>query len=467
MRAILSTLSCAVALLAQVDTGVVSGVVTDSSGAVVPGATVTITRLEINSTIALLTNESGFYSATALRPGRYEVSVTKKGFGSQRSQPFDVRLQDRAQRDFELDVAVNADAIEVSAVAPLLESETSSLGHVVEEKTVNELPLNGRNFIQLAILGAGTLPSTRSPERDNFISNGARALENSYLLDGVDNRNWIMGNVGSAQIVPPIIDTIQEFKVQTATFSAEFGQSAGGVVNVTTKSGTNSLHGDAFEFLRNSRMDATPFFEPAGEAKPLLIQNQFGATLGGPVIRNRTFFFGGWQSSREVNAAPQVASVPTLGMRQGTFSQAVRDPMTLVDFPDNTIPKERWDPVAAGLMQLYPLPNRPGEAGNFFYNPKERLNADSYDSRIDHRLSVKDFLFARASWNTGHNELPTTLPAPANGQGYVNLNGRSLMLSATRTISSSMLNELRFGAAYSDIREDLFGERLFDQYGIK
>ena len=467
MRAILAALSCGVALLAQIDTGVVSGIVTDRSGAVVPGAKILITRQETNSPIELLTNGAGFYAATALRPGRYEVSVGKESFRSQKRPPFDLRIQDRAQVDFQLEVVTDANAITVTAVTPLLESETSSLGHVVEEKVVNELPLNGRSFIQLGTLGAGTLPSTRTAERDNFISNGARALENSYLLDGIDNRNWIMGNTGSAQIVQPIIDAIQEFKVQTTNFSAEFGQAAGGVVNVTTKSGTNALHGDVFEFLRNSRMDATPFFQPAGQPNPLLIQNQFGATLGGPVIRNRTFFFAGWQSSREVNAAPQIGSVPTLDLRQGKFSRLVLDPVTQTPFPGNTVPKERWDPVAVGLLQLYPLPNLSGEAGNFFFNPKERVSSDSYDTRIDHRLSAKDSLFARASWSTGHNELPTKLPDPANGRGYVDLNGRSLILSATHTISPSKLNELRLGAVYTDIREDLFGERLFDQYGIK
>ena len=466
MRAILSTLSCAVALLAQVDTGVVSGIVTDPSGAVVPGATITVTRLEINSTVELLTNESGFYSATALRPGRYEISVIKKGFGSQKSK-LDVRVQDRAEQNFQLDVKTAAEEIMVTAATPLLESETSSLGHVVEETTVNELPLNGRNFIQLAILAAGTLPSTRTPEGDTFISNGARALENSYLLDGIENRNWIMGNTGSAQIVQPIIDTIQEFKVQTATYSAEFGQAAGGVVNVTTKSGTNSLHGDIFEFLRNSQIDATPFFQPAGHAKPLLIQNQFGATLGGPIIRDRTFFFAGWQSSRDVNAAPQFGSVPTLEMRRGIFPKPIRDPIAQIPFPGNAIPEERWDPVATGLLRLYPLPNLPGDVQNFFYNPKERLSSDSYNTRVDHRLNAKTFLSARASWNTGYNQLPTTLPDPANAQSYVNLHGRSLMLSATHNISSSKLNELQFGAVYSDMQQDLFEERLFDQYGIQ
>lgn len=467
MRAILAVLSCAVALLAQADRGVVSGIVTDRSGAVVPGAAVTITLLETNSTFELLTNESGFYSASALRPGRYGISVAKAGFHTQNRPIVDVHVQDRAENDFQLELETVPDQFVVMAAVSPLESETSSLGHVVEENTVNELPLNGRNFIQLATLGAGTSPSTRTAEGDTFISNGARALQNSYLLDGVDNRNWIMGNTGSAQIVQPVIDTIQEFKVQTAAYSAEFGQAAGGVVNVTTKSGTNTVRGDVFEFLRNSRMDAKPFFQPADQAKPLFIQNQFGGTFGGPIIRNRTFFFAGWQSSREVNAAPQLGSVPTLDMRRGVLSRTIQNPSTQTPFPGNTIPKAQWDPVATALIELYPLPNLPGETQNFFRNAKERLSGDSFNGRVDHRLGTKDFLFARATWTLGRNQLPGTLPDPANGQGYVSLRGRSVMLSETHIISPSKLNELRFGAVYSDMQEDLFGERLFDQYGIK
>src|SRR5215813_4315014 len=286
-------------LVAQVDTGAVAGVVTDRSGAVMPNVDVVIVQQETNQATALKTNDRGFYSAPSLRPGSYRVTAQKEGFRSEKSQTFTLRVQDRVELNFQLEVGATSTEVLVSAVAPLLESETSSLGHVVEEKSINELPLNGRNFIQLATLGAGTLPSTRTAERDNFVSNGARAVQNSYLLDGVDNKNRIMGfDKSSSQIVQPIIDAIQEFKVQTSTFSAEFGQAAGGVVNVTLKSGTNAYHGNLFEFLRNSYLDATPYFQPAGTAKPSFIQNQFGATFGGPVIRNRTFFFGSWQSSR-------------------------------------------------------------------------------------------------------------------------------------------------------------------------
>jgi hypothetical protein len=317
---------------------------------------VKIVEASTNFLTELQTNDSGFYSVPALRPGRYQVSVAKAGFRPQKSQPFDLRVQDRAEINFQLELGPTSSEITVLARAPLLESETSSLGQVIEEKTITDLPLNGRSFIQLAILGARTLPSTRAADRDSFVSNGARAVQNSYLLDGIDNRNRIMGfDKSSVQIVQPVIDAIQEFKVQTSTFSAEFGQAAGGVVNVTMKSGTNSLHGSLFEFLRNSDLDAMPYFQPAG-GKPLFVQNQFGATFGGKIIKDRTFFFGSWQSSREVNAAPEIASVPTTVTQQGIFPGKITDPSTHAPFPNNTIPMSQWDKVAAVSCRYFQRP---------------------------------------------------------------------------------------------------------------
>jgi outer membrane receptor protein involved in Fe transport len=468
MRFIAAALLVTLSAFAQVDTGGVSGVVTDRTGASIPGARVTVTQQATNLTSEFETNEAGFYSAPSLRPGLYNVTISKEGFQPQKSKDFELRVQDRAELNFQLELGMTTAEITISAIAPLLESETSSLGQVVVEKTINELPLNGRNFIQLATLGAGTLPSTRTPERDNFISNGARAVQNSYLLDGVDNKNRIMGfDKSSAQVVQPIIDAIQEFKVQTSTFSAEFGQAAGGVVNVTMKSGTNAFHGNVFEFLRNSYLDATPYFQPAGNAKPQFIQNQFGATFGGPIIRNRTFFFGSWQSSREVNAAPQVGSVPTPAMREGIFSKPVKDPQTKLNFPNNTIPRNRWDLVAAKLVQLYPLPNLGGEVRNFFYNPKERVSGDAYNVRLDHHIGSHDFVFARISQHFGENLLPTVLPEPANQAGYANPSGRSLVLSETHSITPNIVNDFRFGFIYTHVIQQLFGERLYDQFGIK
>jgi hypothetical protein len=457
-----------VAALAQVDTGTISGIVTDASGAIVPGASVTVIQQETNVRVTLGTNETGFYSSPGLRSGRYDIAVTKAGFQAQRKTGVELRVQDRLEINFSLTIGGTSTEVTVAAAAPLLESEPSSLGQGIDGTSIIEMPLNGRSFIQLATLSAGTLLSTRTQERDNFISNGARAVQNSYLLDGIDNKNRILGfDKNSAQIIQPVIDGIEEFKVQTATFSAEFGQAAGGVVNVTMRSGTNSYHGNVFEFLRNKKLDATPYFQPAG-GQAAFIQNQFGATFGGRIIRDRTFFFGSWQSSREGNAAPQIASVPILSEHQGIFPVRVNDPTAGgAAFPNNTIPLNRWDPVAAKLVALYPLPTLPGTVNNYSYNPKEIVNTDTYSVKLDHHFGAKDYLFGRISQGWSHNILPTLLPDPANSQGFTDLIQRQVVFSESHTVAANKVNEFRVGYVYTLEAQDVNGPRLFDQYGIK
>ena len=465
---------------AQVDTGAISGVVTDATGAMVPNAKVTITGVETGVQTPLVTNASGYYSAPALKSGKYNVSVAAQGFRTATRAGIEIRVQERLDIDFRLEVGSAAAEITITATTPLLESETSSLGQVVEERSISDLPLNGRDFIQLATLGAGTLPSNRTAERGNFIANGARAVQNSYLLDGVENKNRILGfDKSLAQIIVPVPGSIQEFKVQTSTFSAEFGQSAGGVVNVTMKSGTNALHGSLFDFVRNSKMDARPYFQPSSGLRPAFIQNQFGATLGGPIKKNRTFFFGSWQSSREVNAAPQIASVPIEPVRSGNFgatrlfdpattranpagSGFVRDPV-----PNSIIPASRWDPVAVKLVALFPQPNLPGGVRNFFYNPKERLENDQFNIRGDHKFGDRDTMFARVSWAGSQNTLPTTLPEPANNFSFAEPTSQSVAISETHTISPAMFNEFRFGFIRTRVQQQISAPRQFDEYGIK
>ena len=454
--------------MAQVDTGAISGVVTDSTGGVVPGARITIVETETNVKSVLTTNGSGFFSEPSLHPGPYLVEVSKLGFQTQKRSGLVLRVQDRLEVNFTLAVGSTSTEVTVSTSAPLLESETSSIGHVVESRTINDLPLNGRTFIQLATLSAGTLPSSRSADKDSFISNGARSVQNSYLLDGVDNKNRITGfDSTTAEAMEPVIDAIEEFKVQTSTFSAEFGQSAGGVVNVTLKSGTNSFHGNLFEFLRNSDTDATPFFQPAGQTKPIYQQNQFGGTFGGPIRKDRTFFFGAWQSSREQSQAPQIASVPTAASRQGIFPSKITDPANGQPFPGNTIPASRFDPVAAGLVALYPLPDLPGTVNNFFSNPKEILKGDQYHLKFDHHFGPSDYMFVRFSQGWNDNVLPLLLPQPANQQGEVHLYQRQLVVSETHTLTPNIVNEFRLGFLYTLEFQDISGPRLFDQYGIK
>ncbi len=477
-RTVLSILYLATAYVAsgQVDTGTISGTVKDSSGAVVQDAGIKIEDSATHQTISVRSSSAGFFSAPSLKPGIYQVSASAVGFQTVVKTGIEVRVQDRIAVDFDLQPGQVSTEVTVAANVAALDSGTSSLGQVVEETEIKNLPLNGRNYIQLATLGAGTSPSQRTTERNTFVSNGERPIQNSYLLDGIDNKNKIVGfDSSSAQSIEPVIDAVQEFKVQTSTFSAEFGQAAGAVVNVTIKSGTNQLHGSLFEFLRNSALDAEPYFQPTGQT-PTFIQNQYGATVGGPVIKNKTFFFFAWQSSREVNAAPQLANVPTLAQRNGQFSGPIYDPATTRlgpdgvtyirdPFPGNIIPADRWDPVAKKLLALYPLPNLTGK-NNFFSNQKESVYNDQYIGRIDHHFSERDTLFGRYSTSWNNNILPALLTPPANNPSIVTPEAHSFAASETHVFRANLINEVRVG--YQETRETqrINSERLFDQYGI-
>ncbi len=462
-------------LYAQVDSGTISGVITDPEGAVISGAIIQIINASDHTSRTFTTNHEGLYTAPSLRPATYDISAEANGFRSVTRKTVELHVQDRLAIDITLAVGGTDSTVLVTTSPASLETETSSLGHVVEQSTIQGLPLNGRNAIQLATLAPGTSPSQRTQERNTFISNGQRSIQNSYLLDGVDNKNKIVGfDNSTAQSVEPIVDAIQEFKVQTSTFSAEFGQSAGAVVNATIRSGSDRLHGSVFEFIRNSAVDAAPFFQPALSAKPRYIQNQFGATLGGPVWKNHTFFFVAWQSSRISDSAPQLATVPTPAQIKGQFTKTIFDPSTTTavgssftrkPFAGNAIPAVRFDPVAAKLLSLFPAPNLTGTF-NYFSNQIERVDNDQYIVRVDHRLGAKDSLFAHFVQNFGRNTLPATLPPPASNPSIVKPEAHSFVASETHIVSSTMVNEARVGYQETRERQNIDGTRLFEQYGI-
>jgi hypothetical protein len=467
----------AVVAYAQVDTGSISGTVKDAGGSVIVDATVTITDPSSGASVTTKTNQDGFYTIVDLKPGTYSVATAAPGFQAITKTGIDLRLQDRLAINFDLQVGQALTSIQVQAAAPALETETSSLGQVLESHAIEGLPLNGRNYIQLAILGAGTTPSQRSNERNSFVANGQREIQNSYVLDGIDNKNKIVGfDSSDAESVEPIVDAIQEFKVQTATFSAEFGQSAGGVVNASIRSGTDQIHGSVFEYLRNSWLDASPFFQPALTAKPQFIQNQYGATVGGPIVKNRTFLFFAWQSSRINDASPQLAVVPTASQLEGNFTTTIYNPATTAPnpngsgsvrtpFPGNHIPVSDFDPVAAKLLTLFPAPNLTG-ANNFFSNQKETVNNDQYIGRLDHRFSEKDTAFARYVANFSTNVLPAVLPPPASSPSVVWPEAHSFAASESHVFTPTLLNEARIGYQETREKQTVLGPRLFDQYGI-
>src|SRR6202158_785478 len=334
MRSILRTFvsgCAAIALLspllagggyAQKDTGTIVGTVRDPSGGTGPGAQVTLYEVDRGSSLVTTSNDAGEFVASPLRIGRYTVSVEKQGFKTAVAGPIELKVQDRVALDLTLQVGVASEKVTVNASAVRMETETSDLGQVVDSRRISTLPLNGRNYAQLAQLGAGVAPSepgSRVSASYGFSANGARSLQNNFLLDGVDN-NANPGDVlnESAFVIQPSVDAIAEFKVQTNSYSAEFGRGNGAILNAVIKSGTNQLHGDVYEFLRNDKLDGRNAFDVFGR-QPYQ-QNQFGATLGGPIIKNRTFFFGDYEGLRIRQALPQPALIPTQANIGGDFS---------------------------------------------------------------------------------------------------------------------------------------------------
>src|SRR6266436_4960188 len=397
---------------AQTTSGSIVGTVTDPSGAVIGGATVTITNVETGISLKTSTDSTGNYVVTPLAIGRYSVTVEAAGFKKSVRSDITVNVQDRVRVDIALEVGAVTDTVEVQAAAPLLQTDTSYLGQVVESKEIVDLPLNGRYFTRLAVLTAGTAPTpngARDEKTGGFSSNGVRPYQNNYLLDGVDN-NSLSEDLVSQQsfVIGPAPDAIAEFKVQTNSMSAEFGRSGGAVLNVTIKSGTNELHGTAYEFLRNSSLDAKNFFDSPTNPIPPFKQNQFGFSIGAPVWipkvfngKNRTFFFFDYQGTRIRTGQTFLATVPPDSWRTGNFSgyNQIFDPLTTVTdangnttrqpFAGNQIPLARFNPIAAKLLSMFPEPNVAGitnafgVSNNYLSNPVEPNDTNQFDLRID------------------------------------------------------------------------------------
>ena len=443
------------ALSAQQTTGTIRGAVTDASGGAVPGAAVTATNAGIAVAETTRTDPSGSYSFPLLPPGHYAVKAEASGFGAAVREDILVRITETAVVNFSLQVGAVSESVTVTGAVSLVQADTSSEGKVIEQQTISALPLATRNFTQLLGLTAGVITSPYNAEQIGFGTqnpnvNGMRAGSNNYLLDGnVDNNpmNNAVEGVGT-----PSVSFLQEFKVITNLYSAEYGRNSGSVVNVVTRSGTNTLHGEAYEFLRNNVAVARPFF---AQRRGQNTQNQFGATAGGPVRipklyngKDRTFFFFGYEGLRQrntnSNSAIVIGRVPTLDERQGVFSSAVKDPSTGQPFPGNVVPGARIDATSAALLQRYvPLPNSPSPLNNFIQQFGTPFNANEFTYRIDHALSDKDRLMFRqfneyANQFTANNRLP--------GFGRVQtFTQRHLALSETHTFRPTLINEFRFG----------------------
>lgn len=486
----------------QVDRGAIVGKVLDSSGAIVPKATVTVTNKATGVALTSPVNDSGDYQVLALIPGTYSVKVSADGFESVLRDDIVLHVQDRLSIGFVLKVGSVNQQVVVTSREPLLQTQTADVGNVVDTQLVNDLPLNGRRYADLALLEPGVQKfyAANNPAPDRFSVNGNLELQNNFLLNGIDNNSWSENlQEFSVQVAQPPPDAVQEFRVQTRTYSAEFGNSAGAVINVTLKSGTNQYHGDAFEYVRNNVFDANSWINNKNSLpKGHFSQNQFGGTLGGPIIKDKTFFFGDFQRFTSRRSTTVTSTVPTPLMKQGNFTELSR---TLSDSPvagqtgcvvnniiqaTSTSGQTCIDPVGANLVALFPNPNVASlvalqgtpkswtGAPNYVFATTVPDDVYSFDGRVDHSLNENNSLFGSYSYYHVNRQDPPWTSNAVVGNGNFATQYRThtqlVSLGWTRTISSTLVNDARFGFsrdfAHSDPVGVTLGKSLAPNYGL-
>jgi hypothetical protein len=473
---------------AQIDTASIVGTVTDQSGAVLPGATVTATQDDTGIVSTAVTNAAGQYVFPGLKVGRYTIAAELQGFKRAVQPRVQLNVQDRYEVDFRLEVGDLAEEVVVSGAAPILQTQTADIGNIVDERQVRDLPLLGRRYSELAFLTPGVVVApagiTSRGEDTFFNANGAYATWNNYTLDGADNNSFSTNlQERSPQVVQPPVDALQEFRVQTRTYSAEFGKAAGAVINASVKQGSNQFRGSAFGFFRDEAFNANTW-ENNRAARPVGKFNQVisGFTLGGPIVRGKTFFFGDYQYTDTERALSLVSTVPTARMRTGDLSELAGTmtasnpfvPAGCVDAAARRVNAACIDATAARLINLYPLPNVPGTgffSNNFISNGVLNYNIHQFDVRVDHSLGQKDQIFGRYSFQETDRREPPALEDPvASGDFASNIfiRGQNLVTGYSRVFGSSLFSEFRFG--YNRVRSDsvhpAFGVDANSEYGI-
>ncbi len=454
-------------LFGQFEYGEILGTVRDASQGVISGAKVTLLNLDTNVARDGVTNEQGDYSFPGIRAGHYSVQSEKPGFRTATTSNIELRTGDHLRTDIGLETGSVTDKITVDATAPLLETDTSERGEVVQGAQVRELPLNKRDYTQLVLLVPGT---TYNPDQrlGGAISvNGNRTLQNDYLLDGIDNNSHATSYRGDrADVILPSVDAVQEFRVQSNGYSAEYGHSAGAVVNVTIKNGTNQLHGAAWEFFRNDDLDAHGWTPTLGGVKPEVRFNQYGANIGGPIVKDKTFFFVNYEGDREHNGNVFQATVPTAGLVQGNFANLPAglgatlkvlptDPTNGTAFPNGIIPTSRWSPVAARILAYpqFPVPNAAPlvlTPGAFTSTVINTVRSDKFDIRVDHNVTSNWRLFGRYSFLDSTTFRPAPFLGYAEGSnndqfGNTLTRGQSAVVGNTVTLTPTTIMDLRLG----------------------
>ncbi len=458
---------------AQVDRATLTGVVRDASNAVVPGAAVSVTNDATGIKRTTTASNEGVFLVVDLAPGEYLVEASATGFQSA-AQLVVLSTGQRARLDVALATGGVSESVQVQAAIPLLDTQAAALGTVVSRTEIANLPLAIRNWDDLLFTIPGVQgdryteqTGTTNAGRTGGVSiHGNRSLQNNFLLDGVDN-NSISTNVQelSTQVSRPSIDAIDEFKVVTSPFAAEYGRAPGGAIVVTTKSGTNRVFGTAYDYLRNERFDERTFFAKRQNlAKPSNDQNQFGLNLGGPILRNRAFFFGDVEATRITQGVLRTGRVPTADERNGVFTSAVRDPLTGANFPNNTIPANRIDPFARALLALVPTPNASG-TNNFIRQPNVEDDGERYLLRTDVKPGASDTLFVRYIFADRTRFVPGFFGGVVDGTstsawGRNFLKSHSTVAGWTKVFGAALVNEARVSWArgISDGQQDPFGQ---------
>ena len=430
--------------------GAINGLVSDQSGAAVPGVTVEVTNAATGQQRTAVTGADGFFTMLQLPPGPYTVKAVLTGFRTAVREGVTVSVETTSRVDVQLTVGSLDEAVTVTADAPLVETRSATLGTVIDEKKIVELPLNGRNFTQLGTLMPGVVappaalggaageatPGGFGAVTSGFSVNGMRNQSNNFLLDGASNNDTF--NTGFVLRPPP--DAIQEFKILTHSYAAEYGRSAGSVVNVVTKSGTNQFHGAAWEFNRDDALQARNYFAPQDQPKPRLTQNQFGGALGGPIVRNRLFGFGYYEGHRQTSGVTQNFLVLTDAQREGNFgATTIRDPLTGQPFPNNQIPSNRIDPAAAQLIRDF-VPRANSGGNRYIVSPDVVDDRDQLGVRLDYQLTPANaFLGRYIRSHTDREEPPTTRPIGTTSVATL----QDVMVSNTHVFTNAAINVAR------------------------
>ncbi len=451
MRTLLILLAIVAPCFGQAGKAELFGTIQDPSGLPVLNAKVQAEEQATMARFAATSDERGAYHILGLPAGQYVLIVEQPGFRTFRQSGIVLRIAEQTALHVKLEVGQPTQSIEVTAAAPLLQTASGSVSYSVDETKVTTLPLDGRNFIPLVALS----PGVALPGGGSLLPriNGSRPRTNEYLYDGI---SVLLPEPGQVAYYP-IIDGIAEFRLNINAYSPEYGRSNGGTVMVSTKSGSNDLHGTLFEFLRNEALNARNYFAPAGP-KPEFRRNQYGLALGGPIQRNKTFFFVDWQGTRLRTGVTRISTVPTLAQRRGVFSTAITDPAIGLPFANNTIPASRFDPVAQQVLQHYPAPTSAKAANNFSRTAVEPDNQDQFDTRLDRNFDAKHRVFGRYAYFRDEDAPVAPLPDGSGSltsgvTGHAITRGDGTVAEYDWSPSPTMMNAARFGYTRRDLNQ--------------